>query len=140
MTFDSNARAIKIFLSEGDSEELLVSPASDRKHYRLEESSLFGELRYHDIISADTQPDGSLRLLQVEVPSDLKSISWILPEHAFELPSLSALLQTVIASGGNWERTFGGMLTLHVPPAEEVSTKVKFETLFRNSKTVIAAS
>jgi hypothetical protein len=122
-------RATQIALSEGDREELLITPISHNL-YRLEESSLLGEVMYHDVIEAETQTDGSLRLVRVVTPSGLKTASWILAESLFESPALTALLDKVVVLGGNWERTFGGMLMVHVPSAEESSIVSEFNALF----------
>lgn len=113
-------RAVQITLADGDMEELLVTSVGPNL-YRLEESSLFGEVQYHDVIEAETVSDGSLQLLRIATPSGLKTASWVLPERAFDSPILAALLNRVMTIGGNWERTFGGMLMLHLPSAEESS-------------------
>lgn len=113
-------RAALIAFGDGDTEELLVTPVG-RNLYRLEESSLLGEVQYHDVIETETLPDGGLRLVRVAAPSGLKAASWVVPENVFESPVLKGLLDRVMAVGGNWERTFGGVLTLHLPPVEEAS-------------------
>lgn len=120
MSQADNARVFHISLAEGDTEELVATPAG-LNLYRLEESSLFGEVQYHDIIEAETLPDGGLRLVRVAATSGLETVSWILPEGLFNSPVLRGLLAKVLAVGGNWERTFGAVLTLHVPPLEAAS-------------------
>lgn len=117
MDFIKQSRVARISLANGDTEELLVTPIGTNL-YQLEESSLFGEVQYHDVIVTETQDNGVLQLLQIAKSSGLKTASWILPETAFESPTLKALLDRVMAVGGNWERAFGGMLTLHLPPLE----------------------
>lgn len=52
-------------------------------------------------------------MLRVAAPSGLKTVSWVLPETAFESPLLCGLLDKVMV--------FGGMLTVHVPPVAEQS-------------------
>jgi hypothetical protein len=120
MGYAEKPRAAQITLGDGDTEELLVTPVGPNL-YRLEESSLLGEVQYHDVIEAETLSDGGLRLVRVATPSGLKTASWVLPENVFESPVLKGLLDRVMAVGGNWERTFGGVLTLHLPPVEEAS-------------------
>jgi hypothetical protein len=122
-------RATQIALSEGDCEELLVTLVGPNL-YRLEESSLLGEVMYHDVIEAEARTDGSLRLLRVVKPSGLKTASWILIESLFEASALTALLDKVVALGGNWEKTFGGMLTVHIPSAQESSIMGEFNAFF----------
>ena len=101
------------------SEGLLVTPMGPNL-YRMEESSILklGEVSYHDVIEAEPQTDGTLRFVRVLTPSGLKTLCWVLSQTAAESPGLSALLDKVIAAGGYWERIFGGVLLLHLPPAE----------------------
>ena len=124
------ARTTQITLADGDTEELLVTQVGPNL-YRVEESSLLGEVQYHDVIEAETLSEGGLRLIRVATPSALKTVSWVLPESAFESPILKALLDRVMAVGGNWERTFGGMLTLHLPSAEEDSIVSEAQAFLR---------
>ena len=121
------SRTLSITLEDGDKEELLVTPVGSDL-YRLEESSLFGELRYQDVIQTEPLSDGGLRFVRIAASSDLKTLSWILSEDAFEAPALKALLNKVMSLGGNWERTLGGVLTLHVPPEKEAFIKGGIET------------
>lgn len=115
-------RTASITLQDGDAEDLLVTPLGSDM-YRLEESSLFGELRYHDVIEAATLADGSLCYIRVAAPSESKTLSWILQESVFDNPRMKSLLERVMSVGGNWERTLGGVLTVHVPPEHEPSIK-----------------
>ena len=115
---------------DGDSETLLVTPMGQNL-YRMEESSLLGEVSYHDVVEAEPQPDGLLRFLRVSTPSELKRVSWMLPPSLTESPNLSVLLGKVLAAGGNWERVFGGCLIVHLPPAEFDTLVQDFENLFR---------
>ena len=120
MSSAEEPREAQITMADGSTEGLLVTLVGPNL-YRLEESSFWGELKYHDVIEAEARADGGLQVLRVATPSGLKTMSWILPEAIFESPLLSALLDRVMAVGGNWERTFGGMLTLHLPSVEESS-------------------
>src|SRR5579864_1362120 len=110
-------------------EKLLVTPVGPNL-YCLEQSSVLGEMKYHDIIEAEPQADGVLRFLRVVTPSGLKTVSWLLPESRFASKSLLVLLDRVVAVGGNWERIFGGFLILHLPPIEESSILSAFNALF----------
>ena len=65
--------------------------------------------------------------------SALKSVSCILPEGLFESERLAGLLDRVVASGGNWERAFGGVLLLHLPPSEESSILDRLNVLLENA-------
>src|SRR5437879_12102043 len=108
---------VQITFQHGDSEGLVVTPLGPNL-YRLEESSVFDEASYHDVVETEPQTDGTIRFMRVLTPSGLKTVSWILPQAQFESPALSALLDRVMAVGGNWESMLGGVIRLHLPRAE----------------------
>ena len=54
----------------------------------------------------------------------------VLPQTLIESPALSPLLDKVMAVGGHWERIYGGILLLHLPPAEHQSIADEFNGLF----------
>ncbi len=122
----------RVSLSDGDSEELLVTEV-DFNLYRLEESSLFGEVNYHDIIETELESDGTLRLLRVVASSGLKTVGWIAADAQLNSPGLKLLLDKVMNVGGNWERTFGGVLTIHLPPATADAIIGEFNSFFCNA-------
>jgi hypothetical protein len=114
---------------QDDSETLLVTPTGPNL-YRMEESSALGEVSYHDIIETEPHGDGGVRFLRVVTPSELKTTSWMIPQIVAESPSLSTLLDRVMAVGGNWERIFGGCLIVHLTPAEHDALIPEFNKLF----------
>lgn len=110
-------------------ETLLVTPIGQNL-YRMEESSVFGEVSYHDIIETEPQDNGSLRFLAVHTRSELRTTSWVVSRSLAESSNLSTLLVRVIAVGGHWERIFGGWLIVHLPPAENDALISDFNRLF----------
>jgi len=100
------------------SERLAVTPMGPNL-YRMEQSSLWGGVSCYDVIETEPQSEGTVRFLRVLIPSGLKTVSWLLSRTEAESPALSALLDKVIDVGGHWERIFGGVLVLHLPPAED---------------------
>jgi hypothetical protein len=120
---------VEITFHNESSETLLVTPIGENL-YRMEETSVLGEVRYHDIIETELQDDGSLRFLRVATPSELKTTSWLISRALAESQSLSLWLDRVMASGGNWERIFGGYLIVHLPPAVYDVLIREFDSLF----------
>lgn len=120
---------IRMTFQDGSSEGLLVTPLEPNM-CRLEESSVFVEARYHDIVEAEPQTDGTVRFVRVVTPSGLKTASWILSKVQTESSALSALLDKVISVGGFWERIFGGVLLVHLPQAEQDTIIGQFDNLF----------
>jgi len=120
---------VHLTFQDGSSERLLVTPLGPNL-YRLEESSALGEASYHDIVETEPQTDGTLRFIRVATPSGLKTVSWILSKVKIESPAMSALLDKVISVGGFWEIIFGGVLLVHLPPAEQDIILGQFNSLF----------
>ena len=115
-------------------EFLLVTPVGQNL-YRAEESSVLGDVSYHDVIETEPQGDGTVRFLRVVAPSELKTASWMISQACAESPRLSTLLDRVMAVGGNWERIFGGCLIVHLPPAEYDVLIPEFNSLFESFNT-----
>ena len=110
-------------------EQFVVTPMGPNL-YRMEQSSPFGEVRYHDVVETEPKADGTLGFLRVLTPSGLKTESWVLSRTQIESPALSPLLDKVMAVGGHWERIYGGILLLHLPPAEHQPIADEFNGLF----------
>ena len=110
-------------------ETLLVTLVGENL-YRVEKSSVCGEVSYHDVIETEPQGDGGVRFLRVVAPSELKTTSWVISQALAESPSLSTVLDRVMAVGGNWERMFDGCLIVHLPPADNDALVREFNSLF----------
>ena len=121
----------EVQISFQDCEEtLLVTPIGPNL-YRMEESPIVGEGFYHDVIETESQTDGTVRFLRVLTPSGMITECLVVSRFVVESQELSTLLERVMAVGGNWERIFGGVLTLHLPPQERDSIMGAFKNLFR---------
>ena len=129
MNSPKESRIARVALSDSDTEELLVT-AVGFNLYRLEESSILGEVKYHDIIETELETDGTLRLVQVAASSGLITVSWVVTEAQFDSTNLKLLLDKVITAEGNWERSLGGLLMLHLPPAKAAAIVGEFNAFF----------
>jgi hypothetical protein len=96
----------------------------------MEESAVLGEVFYHALIETELQTDGTFRFLRVLTPSGLTTECLIISKSVVESTDLTALLERVMAVGGNWERIFGGVLILHLPPQEHDPIMGAFNDLF----------
>src|SRR5258708_7094653 len=114
-----------IRFGNGDSEFLVVT-ALGNDLYRLEQSSLLGEAYYRDVISTSRLDDGDLLFLGIEKPSGLVVQSWVLSLEVIDSIEVRAILEDVVAVGGNWEQVFGGVLIIHTPAAhaEDFSERI----------------
>jgi hypothetical protein len=105
---------LQIVYPDGSSEGLRVTPLGP-KRYRLEETSFLEEVHYGDVIETEPQLDGSVLFRRVVEHSPLQTTSWMLTEQQMNAPNLQTLLDRIMQMGGNWERTFGGVLVVHLP-------------------------
>jgi hypothetical protein len=104
----------------------------DTNLYRMEERSLFHEVLYHDIVEAERQDNGSLRIIRVAKPSGLMTATWMVPKGFIEAPLTAALLKKVMELGGNWELTFGGFLATYLPASEAVSIQQEIDAAVKD--------
>jgi hypothetical protein len=127
------AREVRMLFPEDDdtetTETCFVTPMGP-KLYRMEQSSVLREVRYHDVVEAELQTDGIYRFLRVVTPSGLTTVSWVLSQALIESRAMADWLEKVEAVGGNWERVFGGLLIVHLPPAEHDAMMGEFNNLF----------
>ena len=85
--------------------------------YRLDgvpfgvESASFG-----DIIEAELCEDGRLRFMCVAEPGGWRTFQYLLSAQAIEFERVQSLLRELEARGGHWERMFGGLLCICIPP------------------------
>jgi hypothetical protein len=107
--------AVDVCLPDDVRETLFVTPMGGNL-FRMEDCSVDCVVRWHDVIEAEPQADGSLRFLRLHSPSEWMTCVWLLGEDDAESSALSELLDQVMTAGGNWERMLGGILIVHIPP------------------------
>ena len=126
LKYEGNGQGRNVIFPNGDSESLRVSSISSDL-FRLEDSSLLGHACYHDVIRASVRDDGALEMHQIVSPSGLKTQIWVLSLKVLESDDCRELLDYVLSVGGHWERAFGGLLLLHMPPhlAKTIDSRLK---------------
>ncbi len=134
LTYQGDNNRTRIVFDNGDSEDVTVTPLGSDL-YRLEESSFWGEIRYLDVIRATVRDDGSLLFKEVVKPSELATESWVLSKEIMASGELRAVLDRVIALGGNWEQAFGGVLMVHVPKQSMEMIAAQIKSLNPTSRT-----
>jgi len=115
VTYSGDDGRRSIVFENGDSEQLLVTPAGPDL-YLLEESFIFGEGRLHDVIRASAKEDGSLLFHEIVSTSGLHTEQRILSKSLIESAEVQDLLAWMMSVGGMWEQYFGGVLLFHIPP------------------------
>jgi hypothetical protein len=134
MNSEQAGQTARIKFASGDVEELLVTPVGPSL-FRLEESSLLDELRFHDVIEAGYEPDGGLQFLRLVSQSNLNTTTWLLPKELDDAEAFHSMLDRVVSVGGNWEKVFGGVLMLHLPTSEESTILEDVNALLRPFQT-----
>ena len=130
MNSDGPSRLEYVDFGDDAIELLYVTPVGPTR-CRLDEIPIFSEVAgFHDIIEVEPSPDGGLRFVRVVTPSGFKTVCWIGPKECFKAPAVLSLLERVVAVGGHWEIFLGGILFLHLPPAEEASIQSAFRALW----------
>ena len=70
-----------------------------------------------DLIRAEINADGQLVFKELVKPAVLKSMHFILSLETAESVELQSILNRLHADEGFWERSFVGLLIIHVPPS-----------------------
>jgi hypothetical protein len=123
---DSRRRTIRF--PEDFSEDLLVEEVGPDR-FLLAETSIFGPARYHDVICATALEDGSLLFQSVVERSSFVSGTYLLSEKVCDSVEMKEILSDVLKLGGCWERAFGGLLIINLPPTEFEGIELRIKSL-----------
>jgi hypothetical protein len=115
--YEGNELRKTIQFPEDFTEELLIEEVGPEL-FLLKESSLAGFARYHDVVHATRSEDGSLLFRRIVEQSSFVTSTYILPEGTADSAELEVILSEVMDLGGCWERAFGGVLLIHLPPGK----------------------
>lgn len=105
--------------------------------YRLGTTPLTddGGIYLGDIIEAEMQENAVLRFLRVVEASPLHHWSWLLPERVVVSAVFEAFRETIEKQGGIWERYFGGILFIHLPPGASVDPQEEMKKIINTVQT-----
>ncbi|HEX6533509.1 MAG TPA: hypothetical protein VF041_02875 [Gemmatimonadaceae bacterium] len=98
--------------------------------YRLEETPALANggadpIHAGDVVELEALPDGSHRLVRVVTRSPMRHYQWVVPRELVESGELRDFLDAVENEGGSWERVFGGVLYVHLPPESALDADVE---------------
>lgn len=71
---------------------------------------------FGDVIEADSISEGSLRFIRISEKSGWRTYDFLLSAEMAESKHITAIQDRVLSLGGHWERVFGGVLFLCLPP------------------------
>jgi hypothetical protein len=112
---DGDATSIE-FPTEGLTASATVTRIGERL-YRLDSVPMFTELAaFGDVIEAEPIADAIIRFRRVVTPSNWRVFDFVLPRETVEGETLKQVLARAERVGAHWERVFGGVLYICVPP------------------------
>jgi hypothetical protein len=122
----SAANRSRIVYENGSGEYLKVMPLGQDR-YRLEETSVFSECAFHDIIFARSPADGSLVFQSLAEPSGLTRQRFVLTSEVENTEASRRILAEIAAVGGNCEAMPGGLLLVHTRPefADDIHGRIQ---------------
>ena len=114
--FDDEGLAEVLFPSENATQHMEVAEVGDNR-YRLESVPMVTEsFSFGDIVEAEVQDDGVLRVNRLVKKSNWFAFDLVLPQPMVHSEELRLVLKRVMEFGGHWERVFGGCLFIRLPP------------------------
>jgi hypothetical protein len=85
--------------------------------YRLESAPICIEsITFRDIFEAEELDETTLRFLRLVERSHWQTFDFLLARETFDRENTRRVLQRVEDMGGHWERVFGGLLFICLPP------------------------
>jgi hypothetical protein len=119
------------FPSEGVTVSVPLTPVGDRL-YRLDGVPVFAvSASFGDVIEAEQGEDGRLRFIRVAKHGGWRTYNFILPAHKIESELGQHMLAELAARGGHWERVFGGLLFVCIPPELDLDPAPWVAAVFR---------
>jgi hypothetical protein len=104
------------FPAEGVTTSAAVSAVGNNL-YRLDSVPLFvASATFADIIEAEQLPEGRLRFTRVSEKSGWQVFNFVVPRELIDSNKLAMVLAHADRLGAHWERVFGGLLFICVPP------------------------
>lgn len=74
---------------------------------------------FGDVIEVEPSADGGLRFVRVAEAGGWRTYDFMLPAELIESERITTIQDRVLSLGGHWERVFGGILLLCLPPTTD---------------------
>lgn len=71
---------------------------------------------FGDVIEVDAGAHGGLRFVRVAEKGGWRTYDFMLPKESIESDRIADIQERILSLGGHWERVFGGILLLCLPP------------------------
>ncbi|MBA2682166.1 MAG: DUF4265 domain-containing protein [Ktedonobacteraceae bacterium] len=132
------SQEIRLSFEEGWESIEYVTPLGGNM-FRLDATPLLVdvEVAYGDIIEAELQANGVWRFCRVVTRSPWRHWDWILDKDFVESPAFLAWQQAIEAHGCVWERIFGGVFLVHLPPETDFDPELALEQIIARQKSPV---
>jgi Domain of unknown function (DUF4265) len=117
--FDSKTAKSIEFPDEQTAATLELAPIGPRL-FRIESVPFMVEAAcFGDVIEADSTTNGNLIFVRIAERGGWRTYDFLIPAELIESEHITAIQDRVSALGGHWERVFGGVLFLCLPPTSD---------------------
>lgn len=111
---------IVLSFADGITEDIPLAHVEGNQ-YRVEFSSMLSEPRvfYGDVIEINPTGEGSADFVRVVRRSGFVVSCRVIGQKVVESPLFQGLLDKIMQLDGKYERAFGGVLIVHLPPSAD---------------------
>jgi hypothetical protein len=103
--------------------------------YLAEASSVWRELYWHDKFEMELLNERSGRFVRLIERSGMRVSSFLISQALAESRQLQQDLDRVVEVGGFWERVYGGVLLIHLPPDTDSSVESLLQSIIPRADT-----
>lgn len=115
--FDSETATSVEFPDEQITATLELAPIGPRL-FRIESIPFMVEAAcFGDVIEVDSITNCNLRFMRIAERGGWRTYDFLIPAESIESEHITAIQDRVLSLGGHWERVFGGILFLCLPPS-----------------------
>lgn len=117
--FDSETAKLIEFPDEQTTATLELAPIGPRL-FRIESVPFMVEAAcFGDVIEVDPITNGNLIFVRIAERGGWRTYDFLIPAELIESEHITAIQDRVLSLGGHWERVFGGVLFLCLPPTSD---------------------
>jgi len=112
---------VELYIQSNSSNESVSTGPLPVEHlggdrYRLLSASMIEDLTFQDVFEADRIDDCTIQFRRIVEKSQWRTFTYMVSRELVESESLNQYLDSCDVRGFQWERLFGGMLFIHIPP------------------------
>jgi hypothetical protein len=123
---------VALSFADGLTEDIPLAHVEGNQ-YRVEFSSMLSEPRvfYGDVIEINPTGENSAVLVRMVKRSGFVVSCRLIGQKIVDSPLFQGLLDKIMRRGGNYERAFGGVLIVHLPPNADLDVDEELQNIGR---------